>query len=158
MSFNLFTKRNDFPESLPTEKTFFCCLCGNAGVEKVKKINNETLYKCKTCGHSSERFLAWDPGMEQYFNGAGELVHKSVGVILENEDKQILLFKRVKFPFLWTIPAGHLDKGEDYLIAAKRELLEETQITFLNCNLSLRVKFVAIAVLAGRIFIFGMRT
>ncbi|MCB9812480.1 NUDIX hydrolase [Candidatus Nomurabacteria bacterium] len=66
--------------------------------------------------------------MEQFFNQDNELVHGSVGVIVQNQNKEILLFKRVKYPFLWTIPAGHLDKDEDPKQAATRELHEETQI------------------------------
>jgi len=34
-----------------------------------------------------------------------------------------------------TFPAGHLKKGESSLIAAKRELLEETGYTARNLNL-----------------------
>jgi len=125
----MFTCRKDLPSVLPTKKTFFCILCGATGVTKVKHKNSNFLYHCGSCHQKSERFIAWDPGMEQYFNNQNELVHASVGVIVQNEKKDILLFKRVKYPFLWTVPAGHLNKGEEPSEAALRELFEETQIT-----------------------------
>lgn len=120
--------RNSFPKDLPSEKTSFCILCTVAMVAKVVQERDVTLFKCSVCNGTNERFLAWDPGMEQFFNQCGELVHGSVGVIVQNPSKEILLFKRVKYPFLWTIPAGHLDKGEDTQRAAARELYEETHI------------------------------
>jgi 8-oxo-dGTP diphosphatase len=43
---------------------------------------------------------------------------------------QILLIKRKNEPFKdsWAIPGGFVDENEDLEVAAKRELLEETQI------------------------------
>jgi len=124
-----FTTRKDFPEILPTEKTFFCSKCGNSPVEKIKNADDTIVYKCDCCESVNERFLAWDPRMVQYFNNNNdELVHGSVGVIVQNKQQEILLFKRVKYPFLWTIPAGHLDVGENPQSAAERELKEETGI------------------------------
>lgn len=50
--------------------------------------------------------------------------HTSVGMIVERDGK-ILLIERAKFPKGFACPAGHLDDGEDYEVAAKRELVEE---------------------------------
>jgi len=50
--------------------------------------------------------------------------HTSVGVLVEREGK-VLLIERKKFPFGWAPPAGHIDDGEDYETAARRELKEE---------------------------------
>jgi len=123
-----FTKRSDFPEHLPTTKTFFCSLCGATDIQKVIRADGTATHHCNSCGGDAERFLGWNPGMAQFFNEAGELVHESVGVIVQNPQREILLFKRIKYPFLWTIPAGHRDIGEDPLLAAARELREETAI------------------------------
>lgn len=128
------TSRRDLPIELPINKTFFCMFCRKATITKVKKENGTSVYLCESCGKESERFLAWDPGMEQYFNTNDELVHKSVGVVVQNSKNEVLLFKRVKFPFVWTIPAGHLDLGENPKRAAARELLEETQIVANNLD------------------------
>lgn len=44
---------------------------------------------------------------------------------------ELLLIKRKNEPFkdCWAIPGGFVDENEDLEVAAKRELLEETQIT-----------------------------
>lgn len=42
---------------------------------------------------------------------------------------KVLLARQYRFAadqFLWELPAGHIDEGEDSLTAGKRELLEET--------------------------------
>src|SRR5436190_21495388 len=43
---------------------------------------------------------------------------------------QILLIKRKNEPFKdsWAIPGGFVDENEDLEVAAKRELMEETQV------------------------------
>lgn len=51
--------------------------------------------------------------------------HKSVGMIVRKDEK-ILLLERMKFPFAWAPPAGHLDGNESFEEMAKIELLEET--------------------------------
>lgn len=52
------------------------------------------------------------------------------GVIVKHKDK-VLLCKRNKdgsFPGMWSIPAGHIEDGEESIDAAKREFFEETSI------------------------------
>lgn len=55
--------------------------------------------------------------------------HRISRVMLHHPDGKILLQKRtsnVVFPNCWDNSAsGHVDEGEDYLVAAKREMLEE---------------------------------
>ena len=63
-----------------------------------------------------------------------ELIHRTIGVVVFNDQGQPLLQKRSKnkdlYPGLYTISAsGHVNKGETYLQTAKRELLEELGIT-----------------------------
>ncbi len=50
--------------------------------------------------------------------------HTSVGVLVEQNGK-ILLIERKNFPFGYALPAGHVDDGEEYDAAARRELEEE---------------------------------
>jgi len=124
-----YTSREDFPEELPHEATFFCMHCRAAPVEKVPQRDGTVRYHCHACGDEAERFLAWDPGMEQYFNKDGELVHSGGGVIVHDRSGRVLLFRQVKYPFLWTIPGGHMDADEDPRTTAARELYEETRLT-----------------------------
>lgn len=79
--------------------------------------------------------LVWDPQLRQYFNEDNNLVHESAGVILINQDSEILLFFRSKFPSAYTIPAGHVDEGEDVKIAAIREVSEETGVSITDAVL-----------------------
>jgi ADP-ribose pyrophosphatase YjhB (NUDIX family) len=53
-----------------------------------------------------------------------------VGCIVFDERGRILLIKRLYPPGRgrWSIPGGHVEKGEDVLEAARRELYEETGI------------------------------
>jgi len=50
--------------------------------------------------------------------------HKSVGMLVWKEDK-LLLIERKKPPFGFAPPAGHVDGGDSFEEAARRELEEE---------------------------------
>ena len=59
------------------------------------------------------------------------LTFKSVGVLIEYSGA-FLLCKRAPnaavYPNFWSVPAGHIEKGESPQLAALRELYEETRI------------------------------
>jgi len=56
-------------------------------------------------------------------------LRKGVGVVLLNKNNQIFVAKRIDNPKdFWQMPQGGIDKGENYLEAALRELKEETSI------------------------------
>lgn len=62
-----------------------------------------------------------------------QLIHRGIGVVVLNNQGQILLQKRANnkdiYPGLYTIStSGHVNKGETYKQAAQRELLEELGI------------------------------
>lgn len=68
---------------------------------------------------------------EAYAQG---LKHRVVIIFVQNESGQLLLQKRgpgvATYANCWDVSAaGHVDEGEDYLTAAKRELQEELGIT-----------------------------
>ena len=44
-------------------------------------------------------------------------------------DDEVLLIKRAKPPFLWSLPGGRIEPGETPEQAAVRELMEETGVT-----------------------------
>jgi ADP-ribose pyrophosphatase len=56
--------------------------------------------------------------------------HGGSAVMMPVDDKdRILLVRQFRLPakqYLWELPAGRLDPGETPLVAAKRELIEET--------------------------------
>ena len=56
-------------------------------------------------------------------------LRSGVGIILLNNENKVFVAKRIDNPKnFWQIPQGGVDKGEDFLKAAFRELEEETSI------------------------------
>ena len=56
-------------------------------------------------------------------------LRNGVGIIVLNKDNKILVAKRIdNSKNFWQMPQGGVDKGEDFLSAAYRELEEETSI------------------------------
>ena len=52
-----------------------------------------------------------------------------VGIIVLNDKNEVFVGKRKDNPGdKWQMPQGGVDKGEDYITAMKRELIEETSI------------------------------
>ena len=56
-----------------------------------------------------------------------------VGIIIQNEKKEILIGKRTgSISPYYSIPGGHLEMGETFEEAAKKEVFEETGLTIEN--------------------------
>jgi mutator protein MutT len=59
----------------------------------------------------------------------------AVNGILFNEHREVLLTRRsphIREPGKWCLPGGHLDGGEDWTTAIRREMREEVGITVLS--------------------------
>jgi len=99
-----------------------CITCGKE-VEIIDSDGKE-MYLCEE-GHKNKRIIE-NEGLEFYKTAKGT-VHKSIGCVIIKEGK-VLLLERRKFPYKFTIPAGHLEKGEVPSKAVKREVKEETNL------------------------------
>ena len=56
-------------------------------------------------------------------------LRSGVGIVLLNNQNKVFVAKRIDNPKnFWQMPQGGVDKGEDFLTAAYRELEEETSI------------------------------
>lgn len=86
-------------------------------------------YGCKN-GHINNRMIDHSSA---HYDDSGEIVHRSVGALLTH-DNRILLLRRKKYPFAYTIPAGHLEDGEQPSGAVRREVQEETGITITDAT------------------------
>jgi 8-oxo-dGTP pyrophosphatase MutT (NUDIX family) len=108
----------------------FCFLCG-APDPQVEETAQGEVFVCRVEGHRSPRAYLFD-GKARYWFEDGKLVHVAAGAIVRHpvgEAHQTLLFLRRKFPFLYTIPAGHVELGADPKEEMRREVFEEAGLT-----------------------------
>ncbi len=121
---------------IPSDNTYhqYCPVCRLEDIHEVTK-GGKTYYFCKKCNQSHERMIVIDPKIVWWIDDSGEYWHESVGVIIKNEEDKILFFDRTVFPFVLTLPAGHLDVGETAVEAAKREVMEEVGIKLVDVKL-----------------------
>jgi ADP-ribose pyrophosphatase len=93
----------------------------------MKIISSREVYKCNLFRVTEDEAIEPKTGFEikrSVVRHAGSAV-----MLAEDEKKRILLVRQYRLPagkYLWELPAGRLDPGESPLVAAKRELKEET--------------------------------
>jgi ADP-ribose pyrophosphatase YjhB (NUDIX family) len=57
---------------------------------------------------------------------------QSAGGVIVNAKKEIVVVKQKHSIITWSLPKGHVEEGEDFLTAAKREIHEETGLSNLS--------------------------
>lgn len=115
-----------FPLPTDNKRHRYCQNCNSENVHD-ETIEGKTFYKCENCGKTLERLLDIDPALSWWVDPkTHEYWHESVGVLVKNPEIRFLFLERTIYPYGFTIPSGHLEKGENPLVAAKRELSEET--------------------------------
>ena len=98
----------------------------NCHAETVERVieDGKTYYFCKTCNQRHERSIIIDPAVKWWIADDGEYWHESAGIFSKNRKGKFLFFERVVFPFAMTVPAGHVDTGEEPAMSANREAKE----------------------------------
>jgi ADP-ribose pyrophosphatase YjhB (NUDIX family) len=143
-----YTTRSDLPAVLPLAKTQYCWHCKSTNVTKRGK--KRVSYYCNNCKRTSGRVLIFDPNMKMYFDDQNRLIHESCGVFVRRNDGKLFLFKRAKYPYLLTIPAGHVEtKDVSMKQRASVELEEETGIIPNDLSLVFNGDIVGDACLGG---------
>ncbi|MBT3816777.1 MAG: NUDIX domain-containing protein [Candidatus Magasanikbacteria bacterium] len=129
---------------LPEDNKYhqFCPECHSEKIGSIKK-EEKTYYKCEDCNGTFPRLIVIDPKIKWWIDeDTKEYWHESVGIFLFNEKNEVLLFERIKYPFVFTIPAGHLDVGEIAEVAVKREIFEETGLIVEHVKLFLEEELI----------------
>lgn len=76
----------------------------------------------------SGRAVILDPNIKWWLDDLREYWHEASGIFLRGPGAKFLLLHRRKYPFAWTVPAGHVNTYESPYAAALRELREETGV------------------------------
>jgi ADP-ribose pyrophosphatase YjhB (NUDIX family) len=106
--------------------------CGDDEIE-ISEEDGREIYVCSE-NHTNQRLIQ-NKGLE-YYEEDGEVIHCSVGAIIVYDGK-ILLLKRRKYPYKYSVPAGHLEEAENPDKAVLREVQEETGIEETSENFEL---------------------
>ncbi len=109
----------------------YCMHCHAETVERLIE-NGKTYYFCKTCNQRHERSIIIDPAVKWWIADDGEYWHESAGIFVKNPAGKFLFFERLMFPFAMTVPAGHVDAGEEPFESAKREAKEEVGLDHIS--------------------------
>ncbi len=102
----------------------YCPACWSREIRPYPREGKE-YYRCGRCGYDDGRLVMVYPQMRYRILEDRELLHYTVGAVIERQEK-ILLFRRRLFPFQYTIVAGHWDLSDSTPEAAMaREIGEE---------------------------------
>lgn len=102
----------------------YCIACHSEAVRHTL-LSGRSFYRCHACGAVSPRAIVVDPAITWWVDVRGEYWHESAGVFVRGPDSKFLFFRRTGFPFVLTVPSGHVDLAEPPAAAAAREAREE---------------------------------
>jgi 8-oxo-dGTP pyrophosphatase MutT (NUDIX family) len=103
----------------------YCFGCLREGALREELRRGRRCHVCGKCGADLLRRLLIDPEVVWWVDDDRRYWHESAGVVIENGAGEFLLFARTLFPPGFTVPAGHVDRGEEPMRAAAREVSEE---------------------------------
>lgn len=129
----------DFSITEDKNSHWYCIKCHVEAIERIMEAGKIKL-KCRECGAIEDRSIHIDPKMVYWIDPVTKKYwHESVGIAVVNQNKELLFFERTAFPYVYSVPAGHLEAGEDPFNAANRELEEETGIKTDNLEFLFKV-------------------
>ncbi|MFF0401081.1 NUDIX hydrolase [Streptomyces sp. NPDC005248] len=105
----------------------YCLYCHAETIEWIV-VDGRKRCTCRSCGREAGRAVVVDPRICWWTDSDGEYWHESAGVFVRDPQGRFLFFQRTAFPYRLTVPAGHVERGEDPKRAAARELWEEVGI------------------------------
>lgn len=103
------------------------CIHCRAPAIVIVEVDGSEYYDCRTCGRRDGRAI-YTAGIKIDFINNGEPKHFSVGALIRNEARFLIIKRRV-YPYKYGLPAGHVDIGETGERAVIREVEEELGVT-----------------------------
>ncbi|MFD5393849.1 NUDIX hydrolase [Streptomyces sp. NPDC127097] len=126
----------DFPLLRDDTCREYCLYCRAEAVTWIV-VDGRKSCTCASCGREAERAVVIDPRISWWTDADGEYWHESAGVFVRDRSARFLFFQRTAFPYRLTVPAGHVERGEEPRCAAARELGEEVGIRGMEGDLRL---------------------
>jgi len=103
----------------------YCPVCHMANQADAVLKNGRKIFVCRHCNARNDRLIIIDPKIRWWTDEENVYFHESAGILLVNPAGKILFFELTKFPYGFTVPAGHVDANETPQHAVIRETSEE---------------------------------
>ncbi len=117
-----------------TRNAQYCFSCYHEGIERFLE-DGKTFYRCLACGCVNPRSIVIDEAVNWWVDENQTYWHESVGVVIKNKEDKIFCILRQIYPFAYALPAGHVDRGEDPAVGARREVGEEIGVDLQSLSL-----------------------